>query len=131
AAGLSVWLSACFALLLGDGLVQVEDDAGHGCPGGELAAVELGVGSGFSDAEQILRGLTVAAVLRRLALRQVAQNLPLFGSGPASGGEAESEIDSGGGIAAGLADHALGQGAGSFHVSRIVEENKRLQRRVG
>ena len=63
--------------------------------------------------------------------RPVPQNLPLLGRGLARGGQPEREVDACRRIAARLDDHALRQRPRRLHVSRIVQQHQRLQRRVG
>ena len=61
----------------------------------------------------------------------VLQHAHFLGVGLARGGQPECEADAAAGILAAFVQHALGQRARRLHVSRIVQQHQRLQRRVG
>src|SRR5438045_32832 len=80
-------------LLLRDGLIQIEDEAGYRSPRRQLSGIEPAVGFRFANAEQTRRSLPIAPVLGGLALGQIAQNLPLLGGRLPRGRQAKGEVD--------------------------------------
>src|ERR1700730_2290996 len=79
--------------LFGNSLVQIKDDASHGSPGRQLRAVHFVVDFGLTHMQQPLRRIRIMTIAGYFALRQVPQNLALFGGWLARSRQPESKVD--------------------------------------
>src|SRR5258708_35638671 len=54
--------SGSISLLLGDHFVEVENDAGHGCVGGQLSRFEFWIAGRFALSKRFQRGFGIVAI---------------------------------------------------------------------
>src|SRR5437867_13220245 len=77
------------SLTLRHRLVQIQNHAGDGCPGGQFSRVEAAFGFEGTDRQELFSSLFVFAEISELPVEDLQQHLDLISSGLAGGGEAE------------------------------------------
>ena len=73
----------------------------------------------------------MAFVVEQFGVQGFSQNGEFAGLRRAGGSEAEAVVEASGGRLAAFEQHALGEGAGGFHICGVVEQHEGLQRGVG
>src|SRR6266550_3834452 len=68
--------SGSILLLLGDHFVKIENDAGHGCVGGQFSGFEFWIAGRFALSKGFQRGLRVVAITGRVMIERLQQNGP-------------------------------------------------------
>src|SRR4051794_34420249 len=76
--------------VLGNGFVQVQEDAGDQRPRGKFRPVELFVDRGFADLQKVRRAVGMGAVLSTVLFQGALQEFKLVAYRGSSRGEAES-----------------------------------------